>query len=111
VVEVMVREGDVTLRLSLRIELLLRRRLNFEINNIVDSKMKLQELTTPAFLVSEQVVTSNCQKLISDANKRGLATRPHMKTHKTMYVSCPPFPFCPLPTFLLLPFLFPSKYG
>lgn len=48
--------------------------------------MKLEELKTPAFLVYEDVVASNCQKMIQNAEKRGLDMRPHMKTHKTMYV-------------------------
>lgn len=48
--------------------------------------MKLEELKTPAFLVYEDVVASNCQKMIQNAEKKGLDMRPHMKTHKTMYV-------------------------
>eukprot|EP00026_Physarum_polycephalum_P009984 Phypoly_transcript_10127.p1 GENE.Phypoly_transcript_10127~~Phypoly_transcript_10127.p1 ORF type:complete len:359 (+),score=39.60 Phypoly_transcript_10127:124-1200(+) len=46
--------------------------------------MKLEELRTPAFLVYEHVVASNSQKMINDAQKRGLGMRPHMKTHKTI---------------------------
>lgn len=46
----------------------------------------LEEIRTPAFIVEDKIVKRNSQRMIENAEKRGLQMRPHMKTHKTMYV-------------------------
>ena len=46
----------------------------------------IQELETPCMLVDIDKVKRNCQRMIDRCQEMGLELRPHMKTHKTMYI-------------------------
>lgn len=43
----------------------------------------LADIPTPAFVVNRKVVESNCQNMLSRAEKLGASFRAHVKTHKT----------------------------
>ena len=45
------------------------------------------DLTTPAFLVDEAVVSQNCVAMREKARRSGTGFRPHMKTHKTLEIA------------------------
>jgi len=50
--------------------------------------MKIVDLaTTPAFLVEEERVRANCDRMRSKAVSSGVSFRPHVKTHKTLEVA------------------------
>ncbi|KAL6042907.1 D-threo-3-hydroxyaspartate dehydratase-like [Balamuthia mandrillaris] len=47
----------------------------------------IHDLMTPAFLVSRHVTQRNTEAMARVAKDRGVALRPHMKTHKTLEVA------------------------
>jgi D-serine deaminase-like pyridoxal phosphate-dependent protein len=46
----------------------------------------ISDVPTPSFLVDLDKVKKNAQKMIDICSGFGVKLRPHMKTHKTMYV-------------------------
>ena len=46
----------------------------------------VSELETPAVVIDYEIVTKNADKMIKIAVDRGVALRPHAKTHKTLGV-------------------------
>ena len=46
----------------------------------------VSELETPAVVIDYDIVTKNADKMIKIAADRGVALRPHAKTHKTLGV-------------------------
>lgn len=47
----------------------------------------LREIETPALVVDFAALTRNIDKMAADAKKRGLALRPHAKTHKSVDIA------------------------
>lgn len=45
--------------------------------------MKVCELDTPALLVDREIMMDNIRAMQNRANRKGVALRPHIKTHKT----------------------------
>lgn len=45
--------------------------------------MEIQNLRTPAFLVDQERMTANCERMASRAQALNVSLRPHVKTHKT----------------------------
>jgi D-serine deaminase-like pyridoxal phosphate-dependent protein len=43
--------------------------------------------TTPAFLVDEEIVQRNCDRMRAKARASGVVFRPHVKTHKTVEIA------------------------
>lgn len=55
----------------------------------MDSKfdfVKVEDLTTPAFLINKNVLKSNCDRMLKNCEKYGFQLRPHVKTHKCIEV-------------------------
>ncbi len=52
-----------------------------------DSKMKIEELKTPAFLVDLPKLKTNIRRMQARAEKHGVRLRPHVKTHKTAEIA------------------------
>ena len=50
------------------------------------TKMLLDRVTTPAFLVDRAVVARNCARMLEKATASGVAFRPHVKTHKSVEI-------------------------
>lgn len=48
--------------------------------------VKIEELTTPAFLVDRRIVEANCSRMREKAARSGVLFRPHVKTHKTVEI-------------------------
>lgn len=47
------------------------------------ASLKLKDLPTPAFVINRHAFEKNCRFMLEMAKDRGLALRPHVKTHKT----------------------------
>ena len=47
---------------------------------------KIDELPSPAFIVDLSTVRRNCERMKQRCEALGVQLRPHMKTHKTLYV-------------------------
>ena len=48
--------------------------------------LTVNEVPSPGFLVDFDKVKRNAQKMIDICDKLGVQLRPHMKTHKTVFV-------------------------
>ena len=49
--------------------------------------MKYMELDTPSFLVDQDIMMANIEKMQKYADEQGVALRPHTKTHKAPYLA------------------------
>jgi D-serine deaminase-like pyridoxal phosphate-dependent protein len=49
--------------------------------------MRLRDLETPCVLVDEAVLVANIRRMQALANSRGVALRPHIKTHKCLEIA------------------------
>ena len=58
------------------LEILERKEMSTTISNV----------PTPSFLVDYDKVKKNAQKMVDTCERLGVQLRPHMKTHKTVYV-------------------------
>lgn len=47
------------------------------------ASLKLKDLPTPSFVINRHAFEKNCRSMLKMAKDRGLALRPHVKTHKT----------------------------
>src|SRR5665648_390688 len=53
----------------------------------VDASQVPQDLSTPYLMVDVDVLERNLQRMTSSAQARGLARRPHVKTHKCLEIA------------------------
>lgn len=46
--------------------------------------MKIEDLSTPAFLVDHKILKENCERMLRKAKREKIRIRPHVKTHKCL---------------------------
>jgi len=50
-------------------------------------QIKFDDIDTPAFIVDENVVRQNITAMQKHCDEQGLKFRPHIKTHKSVYLA------------------------